>query len=273
MLLLTTSSYAEEIMTHCPYELYATTISGPLGSSNLLALDPETGESTLIAPISAYGVNHVTSISFHTNGQIYAIGNDGNNVSSLLLVNCKTGTSYIIGPTGIPSTPGLGITDISFDKNNHLWAYLNKPGLGSDEVGLIDIETGNYIPLGNSGINDIGNGISHDLGGTLYHTGKLNLSTIDSSTGTSTPLPALRFFAPADTNPRINAMDIRPSSNVMYVGINDKAAGSASPPENYLGIVDLTTGMVSFLSDPAKMIFNLAGIAFNSKYKDEITIK
>lgn len=261
------SSFAE-IFARCPHELYGTTISGPSSESHLLRLSSKTGASNIIAPIftnTGHGVNQVTGISFHQNGKMYAVGNDSNNVSSLMLINCRTGVATIIGPTGIPAATGLGITDVSFDKNNVLWAYLNKPGSSSDEVGIIDIYTGVYTAVGDSSINDIGNGIAHAKNNTLYHAGKLNLSTI-ASNGAASAIAALTFSFPSDTNPRINAMDVRPTNGTMYVAINDKA-NSTAPAENYLGTVNLYTGVVSFLSANPIRVDNLAGLAFNPQHR------
>jgi hypothetical protein len=262
---------SEEVMTNCPYELYGTRTTGPTGTSDLLAIDPTDGSYVTVASISG-GAHNISNISFHTNGKIYAIGEDENNTNSLYIINCKTGLAFLVGATGLPTIPGQAITDTSF-QGDVLWAYLNRPGNVSDRIGTIDMETGIFTLLGDTGINDIGNGLSFDLDDTtLYHAGKLNLSSIDQTTGSATTIVALSFSAPANANPRLNGLDPRPSNGIMYAAINDKA-GSTSPAENYVGTIDLTTGVVSFLSATPINIPSLEGLAFNPKHKGELPIK
>lgn len=261
---------SEEALTNCPYELYATRTTSTAGDSELLAIDPATGGSSVVAAIS--GASHISNISFHTNGKIYAIGQDESSVNSLFIINCKTGVAYLVGPTGLPTVAGQAITDTSF-KGDVLWAYLNRPGNVSDRIGTIDKDTGTFTLLGDTGVNDIGNALSFDVDDTtLYHAGKVNLNTIDEGTGTATAVTALTFSAPADANPRLNGLDPRPSTGVMYAAINDKATSSA-PAENYVGTIDLATGVVSFLSPYPINIPSLEGLAFNPKHKGEIPVK
>lgn len=258
------TSFAEQnIMTNCPYELYGTRTTNFAGASDLLAIDPATGEYETVATIS--GATHISNVAFFTNGKLYAVGSDEGSVHSLFIINCKTGAAFVIGPTGLPNIAGQAITDISF-KGNELWAYLNKPGNVSDQVGTIDRETGTFTVLGDTGVNDIGNALSFDDDdNVLYHAGKLNLSSINQSTGAATTIVPLTFSAPATSNPRLNGMDPRPSTGVMYVGINDKTT-STSAAENYVGTIDLTTGVVSFLSATPTNIPSLEGLAFNPKH-------
>jgi hypothetical protein len=258
----------QEILTNCPYELYATRTANALGASELLVVDPATGNYSFIQNIT--GASHISNISFHTNGKIYAVGEDDNGVNSLFIINCKTGVALLIGETGLPTIAGQAITDTSF-KGDILWAYLNRPGSVSDQVGTIDIETGLFTLVGDSGINDIGNALSFDVDDTvLYHAGKLNLSTIDETTGAATTVTPLIFSAPANSNPRLNGLDGRPSTGIMYVAINDKT-NSTSAPENYVGTIDLVTGVVAFLSATPINIAGLEGLAFNPKHRGEIT--
>lgn len=258
---------SEEVLTNCPYELYGTRNTNSAGGSDLIAIDPATGDYTTVAAIT--GGTHISNISFHTNGKIYAIGQDESGTNSLFIVNCKTGVAHLVGATGLPTIAGQAITDTSF-KGDVLWAYLNRPGSVSDRVGTIDKETGLFTLVGDTGVNDIGNALSFDVDDTtLYHAGKLNLSTINETTGAATTVTALSFSDPATTNPRLNGMDPRPSNGIMYVAINDKAT-STSAPENYVGTINLTTGVVSFLSATPINITNLEGLAFNPKHKGDI---
>lgn len=261
------SGIAEDIQTNCPYELYGTRTTSSAGASELIGIDPATGDYSSVANVT--GATHVSNISFHVNGKIYAIGQDESGTNSLFVINCKTGVAYLIGATGLPTIAGQAITDTSFN-GDVLWAYLNRPGNVSDRIGTIDKETGEFTLLGDTGVNDIGNALSWDLDDeTLYHAGKTNLNTINSGTGVASAVSPLIFSTPADSNPRLNGLDPRPSNGIMYAAINDRT-NSTSAPENYVGIVDLTTGIVSFLSPTPINIPSLEGLAFNPKHKGDI---
>jgi hypothetical protein len=261
---------SEDDWTNCPYELYGARTINAAGESELITIDPSDGSYDVVAAIT--GATHISNISFHTNGKIYAIGQDESAVNTLFVINCKTGVSFAIGATGLPTIAGQAITDTSF-AGDVLWAYLNRPGNVSDRVGTIDKETGEFTLLGDTGINDIGNALSFDLDDeVLYHAGKINLSTIDQSTGAGTAVVALTFSAPANSNPRLNGLDPRPSTGDMYVVINDKT-NATSPAENYVGTIDLVTGVVSFLQASPINIPSLEGLAFNPKHKGEIPVR
>ncbi len=253
------------IPQHCLYEFYGTTTNGPDGPSDLLRLNASTGEGTLINTITGQGVHRVNSIDFAPNGTLYGVGEDANNASVLVTIHCFTGWAYIIGPTGIPAGQSITITDINFDDNGVLWAYVDNGA--NDSVGTINLSTGAYTAVGNSGINEQGNALGFGSSGTLYHAGKLNISTINQTTGAATTAAALDFEPPADTNPRISALDRRPINGLLFGSLNDKASGPSSPAENYLVTVNPATGVVSFLASPVrKAPDNLSGIAFNTKH-------
>ncbi len=261
------ANFAEEVQTNCPYELYGVRTVDAAGNGELLAIDPATGYYSWIASIT--GATHISNISFHTNGKIYAVGRDEEGKNALIYVNCKTGAAVSIGQTGLPIIAGQAITDTSFN-GDVLWAYLNRPGTVSDQIGTIDKETGEFTLLGDTGVNDIGNALSfNNDDSVLYHAGKVNLNTIDQLTGLATAVAPLQFSAPALDNPRLNGLDPRPSTGEMYVAINDKKNATA-PAENYVGVIDLNTGVVSFLSEYPVNIPSLEGLAFNPKHKGYI---
>lgn len=275
MLVLSSTIFANIEASHewelfprrCPYELYGTTTNGSNGPSDLLALDPTNGDGITIATISGSGAHRVTGLEFSEEGILYAVGEDENDVSSLMIINCYTAWAFIVGPTGIGSNQS--ITDISFDSNGVLWAYLETgSGNPTDQVGTIDLDTGAFTLVGDTGINDSGNGLSFTLSDELYHAGKVNLSLIDQITGAGTTVAPLDFDPPADTNPRIHAMDVRPANGIMFGSLNDKASGSGATPENYLVTINLITGYVSFLAmPPERAPDNLSGISFNPRYR------
>ncbi|MCA9506904.1 MAG: hypothetical protein KC505_00605 [Myxococcales bacterium] len=250
----------------CPYELYGTTTNGPDGPSDLLGLNPDTGEGNLIATIFGSGIQRVTGIDFDKWGRLYGVGEDANDNSVLIRIQCRTGLATIIGPTNI--SPGQVVTDISFDSHSILWAHVDAgQGASSDQVGTIDLLSGAYTYVGDTLVNDSGNGLSFDSSDVLFHAGKLNLSTIDQSSGLALVFAPLQFSFPADTNPRVHAMDLRPSTGLIYGSLNDKAQGQNATPENYLSIVN-KSGVVSFLTAPVVTApENLSGISFNPRYR------
>lgn len=260
------NSKESSIFSRCRYLLYGTTTSGNNGLSDLVALDPTSGEGHTIGTISGNGINRVTAIDFDNNGYLWGIGEDGADVSSLVRIHCRTGWAYFIGPTGIAAN--ASITDIDFDDNGVLWAYVNNSGQGSDTVGTIDLATGAFTAVGDTGVNNSGNGLAFDNNGTLYHAGNVNINSIDLSTGIASAVSPLTFYPPADTNPRINGMTVRPVNGLIYASVNDKANGSGATPENYLAVLDADNGVVSFLAFPPDLAPDgLTGLAFNKKFR------
>lgn len=248
----------------CQYEAYGTTTNGSNGTSDLLALDISDGTGSTIGTVTGNGIHRITAIDFSPFGVLYGVGEDANDVSSLIVIHCITAKALIIGATGIAN--GQTITDLSFDSNGVLWGYAHG-GSNPDEVGTINLGTGAFTSVGETGIDtDNGNGLFHDEEDNLYHAGGDNLSSIDQSTGEATTITSLSFSSPGNDNPRYTALDIN-DSDVIYGALNDKPSGSGSQPDNYIVTFNLSTGGMSFLASPAENApDNLAGFSFNPNY-------
>lgn len=247
----------------CIYDIYGTTTDGPNGPSQLIGFDLEqNGIGYDLGTITE--IHRVSAIDFAADGTLYAVGENDNDESVLATINCRTAEATIIGLTEAPGN----ITDIDFDSFGRLFAYVKVSGANNDEAGIINPISGEYISLGVSGLEDEGNG----LGSTpfpadmLYHAGDNAVSIINKLTGVATPGPAIGFIAPADEDPRINAIDNDPFTNIVYVSIADDDNGSS---ENYLAILNVFSGAISFLAAiPPEAPNGLDGIAVNRRFEE-----
>lgn len=254
----------------CPYRLYGATTLGPTSISNLIYLNPYDGTGNVVAPISG-PIRAVTGLDFSPTGVLYAVGRNLSNQAVLATVNCETGLASIVGLT---NSPGTGVTGINFDSQGRLWAHttgVTSGGVRQDGLlGMINIATGQWSLVGNTFINDIGNGIAFGdfPNNTLYHAGYINLSILDQMTGEASSVSPLMFSDPAVNRPRINDMDFDPLHNIMYAAINDKPSGQSSLNINYLGRINLNTGEVSFSKLPAELApEGLSAVTFNRPYE------
>ncbi|MCA9508321.1 MAG: hypothetical protein KC505_07875 [Myxococcales bacterium] len=257
------SDFNAQDLGPCQAAAYGTTTSGSAGDSTLLSFDLSDGAGTTIGTITGNGIHRVTAVEFSPYGVLYGVGEDVDNASSLIVIHCITAKSLEIGPTGIPS--GQTITDLSFDSNGVLWGYAHG-GSNPDTVGTINLGTGAYTAVGQTGINtDNGNGLFHDASGNLYHAGGTNLSLLNQSTGAATTVTALSFTAPGNDNPRYTALDIK--NGVVYGALNDKPNGSGSQPDNYIVTFNIATGGMAYLASPIlNAPNNTAGFSINPNY-------
>ncbi len=220
-----------------PAVLYGAAYSGADGLATLYRIDPSTGAATAIGPI---GFQRVSGMDFDASGVLYANAerNDGSNTNVLIRIDPATGAGGEVGPTGVS---GLGFgdhfSDVSFRPgDNALYGYIE----GSDALGTINTSTGAAALVGPTGVACCGNGIAFSPGGVLFHANQANLNTLDQSTGTATLVMPLGF-PPLGLFPRVNAMDSRPVTGVMYAAVRDNT------PRNYLATVDTSTGAVSII--------------------------
>lgn len=268
----------------CIYDLYGTTTDGPDGPSSLYFFDKNTGVGFLIGTIieQAVGVERIGAIDFSPDGILYGVGERTSDQKSVLLtIDCATAQATIIGETGVETLGPGTITDVDFDSLGRFYAFFDG-SMSPNTLGIINPLTGAFTTIGSAGMaipsNEIGNGIASAPfpNDSLYHAGSINLSTLDKSTGLATTVDGLDFSAPADSNPRINAMDNDAFVNVTYVAINDtdtllKNNLDTAPDssENYVGIIDRSTGTVSFLPlGPQLAPAGLDGLAVNQHYEE-----
>lgn len=166
-------------------------------------------------------------MDFSPDGILYALGAGNMNKSFLIKINCQTGIATKVGSgTGITLGSGTALTDMSFDQYGRLVAYLKIKDIDQntivrDQIGTINIATGVYTEIGETGINDNGNGIAfapftNYPSQFIYHAGYINLSSIDDSDGSSLVISALDFVDRANNRPRVNAMDADFLTNIIY---------------------------------------------------------
>lgn len=268
----------------CIYDLYGTTTDGPDGPSSLYFFDKNTGVGFLIGTIieQAVGVERIGAIDFSPDGILYGVGERTSDQKSVFLsIDCATAQATIIGETGIETLGPGTITDIDFDSLGRLYAFYDG-SMTENTLGVINPLTGVFTTIGSAGMaispSDTGNGIASAPfpSDSLYHAGSINLSTLNKSTGLATTVDPLDFSPPADDNPRINAMDNDAFDNITYVAINDTNSildnNVDSAPvagENYVGIIDRSTGTVSFLPlGPQLAPAGLDGLAVNQHYEE-----
>ncbi len=265
-----TQDVIPKAVNSCPYLLYGATANGPTSVSNLLALNPYDGTGFVIAPISS-NLRAVTAMDFSPTGVLYAVGKNVSNQPQFATIDCLTGQATIIGS---PTIPGSGVTGINFDSQGRLWAHvtgLTQQGARQDGIlGQINIATGAFTQVGNTFLNNIGNGIAfaNFPNSVLFHAGEINLNTLSQINGLASSVDGLDFSLPAINRPRINDMDFDPLKNIMYAALNDKPSGQNSQNINYLSTVDLLMGTVSFVKIPVQLApSGLSAICFNRQYE------
>jgi hypothetical protein len=229
---------------------------GPRAPSTLYRIDPATGSSVAVGPI---GFNAVGGIGFHpTTGVLYgAAKRSSDQVSVLVEIDPTTGAGTEIGPTGIGAFGfGENVSDISFrPSDGTLFAYIEP----DDGVVTIDPTTGAASLVGGPANPPgcCGSGIGFDPVDVLYHVDDGGVSTLDQSTGLSTPGPTLTYvgFPSLSDFPRPNAMEFNPDDGAPYVSVND---GSGGQGPNYLAILDPITGDVNHIGRSVNGLDTLA---------------
>jgi len=157
--------------------LYGST--GNYDGGNLIAIDPGSGEGTLIG---STGMGAVPGLAINSNGDIYGI--DANN-SDLYLIDAASGRAVFIARTGLYMLPA-----IAFDVNDILY------GLGQDpvteEMNLYTINTSTGVPteIGPAGPWIAWRGMSFNpMDGILYaSTSGQEIYIIDPNNGTPVSL-------------------------------------------------------------------------------------
>lgn len=268
----------------CPYKLYATTSLSPNTDSILYYLNSHSGEAFEIGTIMTSGgmtIRRATSLDFSPEGVLYGIGvgtqSPYSDKSILFTLDCQTAIATVVGDIGISQGMGRAITDMSFDQYGELYIYHKNSPSGQpsqDQVGVVDVGTAAYTKIGNTDLGEDGNGLSFAHFPTypsqpLFHVGIANENSIDTSTGLGTVITPLIFTDPANNRPRINGLEADFLTGKMYASINDKASGSGSPNENYIGTLDLDTGVASFIKvPPTQAIDGIDSLAFNRPYEE-----
>ena len=266
---------------------------GPNSPSVLVLIEPLIVVSQIGAGI---GFERISGMDFDpTTGTLYATGerSDGSNRRVFITVDPVTGVGTEVGPTGLESfsgilgTSGGTFPDISFRPSDSTLFGFSFPGEG---IATIDLVTGSATQVDFATFNgelgfqaNDGNGLAFSPSGTLFHaageepTGRTCsgtpplggggapgcpdlLHTVDPATSIATIFKELLFPpAPAgvvdDRDPRTNAMDFDPNTGILFASIVYGFGGTAS---NFLGTIDLATGVVTLLGPTVRGLDALA---------------
>lgn len=269
----------------CIYDLYGTSVNTSDGASALHFFAKDTGVGYLIGTITenTVGVKNIGAIDFGSDGSLYGIGQrNSDNKSVFLRIDCVSAEATVIGLTNIDSLYGADatISDIDIDSLGRIYAFsdsLTNPNV----LGLINETNGAFTAIGPAGLaisaSEQGNGIASApfLASTLYHAGELNLSSLNIATGLATTIDGLEFVAPADTDPRISAMDHDAFNDITYIVINDPQLlpliKNDAPflADSYVAKIDRATGTTSYLPlGPQLAPVILDGFAVNQHYEE-----
>ncbi len=209
--LITTQASAER--------LFATTLPITDSVSELVQLDPATGE--LVNTIGSVGYN-VTGLTYDdTTGILYATTwkRDPLFPNGLITINQTTGVGSPVG-TGV----GLGGIPVllATNSNGELYGWLQA---GTDRLIRWDKATGSAIQVGNPNLTTKQHGIAFDnTNALLLFNNDDNVYQIDTTTGTSALLGAISDETP---NNMAHHGDISAENN-KYYGLDSVKAGSKS---------------------------------------------
>jgi len=179
--------------------------------------------------------------------------NDGSDIGVLVEINPLTGNGTEIGPLGCDRS-----TDISFrHSDNVLFGAL----FGGCPFGLntINVNTGSANFLGSFSLSGCcGNGMAFSIADVLFTANDIALDILDQSDGSVISSIILSYPPPADDFPRINAMDVNPTTGVMFASVVE-GNGQQGTNVNFLATVDLDSGVVTIIDETAD---GLDAIAF-----------
>lgn len=224
--------------------LYGTTVgTDAVGTSQLVIMDPETGEYIKTIGDVGYYVNGLTYDD--TTDTLYATtsSNDPNFANGLITINKTTGAG----------------TEIGNNAN-----YLNCPAVNSlgdmygwteetDDLVSIDKATGVFTVVGDAVLSTQSQGLAFDASDVLwlFNGGDGNSYTINTTTGASTYVGTL-----IDANPIAHHGDFNPVTGY-YWGIDDIGVGTKN-----IRVLDITTNPVTIIDNAIPAIDNLHTLTF-----------
>ncbi len=224
--------------------LYGAAHRGVNGPSVFYSIDAATAAASMVGPIGFEKVSAMTYVLDGTaNPSLFAVGErmDGSNQSVLLTIDPCTGAGTEIGSTGLG--PGADFNDAAQSPDSGvLYAYV----FGNGDLRSFDVSNGGSAFIGDAMLPfNGGHGLAFrsDFGvpTTLFHTTGDELDTVDVTTGLGAFSVMLTYPASL-TNARLNALEVDPSSDVMFGSANLGFGGAAA--DNHLATVDTTTGNV-----------------------------
>ncbi len=242
--------FVREPATGTPTRLYGASngTAGGVGISDLFVLDSASGTPTLVGSI---GFENVSGLACLGDGRMVASarGDDivpsGGPASVLIEIDPLTGAGSLIGTIVDRGAGGnCGRMSDLTGEYGILYGYSDNcnPGFeGLYEIEAYGSDTGTGTPIGPSGYNGYGNGLSLDFNSyTLYATPSDfgSLVILDPNTGDGMDVPGSNFNVPF----RVNALAYDSYTDVLY--------GSwANPvgPSNFLVTIDTSDGTTTVL--------------------------
>jgi len=182
--------------------------------------------------------------------------NDGSNTGVLIEVDPATGQGTEVGPFMECNSS----TDISLrHADNALFGALFS-GCSGFGLALINKNTGNVDYLGDLEPDNgcCGNGMAFPLTDTLFLVDDTSLYTVNQSNGSLTTVTNVFYPGSLVNFPRINAIDLNTSTGDMFVIIVDGGSEYDAPRTNYLGVINLNTGVVTLIGQTQGSMDGLA---------------
>ncbi len=254
--------------------LYGISHIGRDGLSTLHIIDIETGVANPVGPI---GFERCGSMDFNAQGLLFAICEraDGSDITVLVEINTISGAGTEVGPTDNCEA----WTDMSFRNGdgtlfatgynfNPLSPCTETMGLVQNWLTTINTETGlsTLIAIINQ-VEGGGNAAAFSPMDTLFYlVGDFNtpginvLYTVNQLTGATNVIsnPTYPTITPDDL-PRTNAMDFDQSTGVLYLSITSGGGTIMVPRQNFLGTLDINTGVVTVIGPT---VLGMDAIAF-----------
>jgi hypothetical protein len=223
---------------------------------SLFAVDLSTGSAKLIAPIRLNGDSPlgITGLAAHpATGVIYGITStlSRTNPLSLVTIDPATGDARMIGPLR------RTCSDIAFSRAGILFAWLPT----SQQLGIVNLETGAVTAIGTPGPGGPPAGLAIDAAGIAYVTPRGatgTLDTVDIGTGvikTGPPITGAPFPA------AINSMSFTPGG--LLVAVNSNAGAPAATRLITINVATGAAANIGTLPDDAD------GLTFSANPKEK----
>ena len=223
----------------------------PEESSSLYAIDPTTGEATLIGPM---GMNYCTGLVFSASGTLYAFGDDENFNQGLFTVNTTTGAATLIGDTWVSEeysclTYGDALGLALNPTDGTLYAAIDNciltlnPSSGAPTViGSTDF----------SDTDDNGSALAFSPSSTLYAASD-GLYTVDPETAEDSRVAQFSGYPPGCTASESLVTGLSFNGKTLY-GVLE----CWGEEENYLVTINTSTAAMTVIGQTAAWLYAIA---------------
>jgi len=227
--------------------LYGISFASPQGSV-LYQVDPQTGQAGDPKPT---GLSHVVGIAFSNDAALYGLTNATapTNPNSLVRINRETGSSQLVGPTGLSN---IIEGDLACDHTTGTLYGMYYLTTGYErKLFTLDAATGAATTLPTSLSGDP-SAMAFDAAGALYaiDTSLAKLLTVDKITGATLSRVSLSRSLGAAAG-----MAVDPLTGTFYVADGDSSG------TDHLYTLNPTTGLLTDIG-PTGLADGLAGLTF-----------